>query len=313
MSASELKLSAPLNASAPRASVSLWAACTLSALLGLVLLTAGVLKAFEPFNFVRQIAGFHILPWKSAHLAAAWFFVVAECAVGAALVVGYRMRLSLALAAGLTLLFLGALGYVKLAGIPVEDCGCFGSQVKRSPTEAMIEDGLMLAAAVAALWLARANRPAQWTGRWRVAVVSTFALFGFATPLAFGFPFGGADFQNVVVTGVTVDLKRGEHLVALIDTECTHCQQSVPALNAFADAKDVPKLVALCSNEDWRRNFFVKRYEAKFPLGEISKDDFKRLLADGDTPRILYLRSGKIVASWNVTPPTLDEVRKLRR
>lgn len=77
--------------------------------------------------------------------------------------------------------------------------------------------------------------------------------------------------------------------------------------------KDFPTFVALCSNEEWRRKFFIQRFGAKFELGEISKEDFKRLLADGDTPRIVLLRQGKVIAVWDGTPPSLDEVRRARK
>ncbi|MFQ3638931.1 MAG: hypothetical protein SNJ62_02840, partial [Chloracidobacterium sp.] len=81
---------------------------------------------------------------------------------------------------------------------------------------------------------------------------------------------------------------------------------------AYVGLKDFPTFVALCSNEDWRRKFFVQRFSAKFELGEISKDDFKRLLADGDTPRLVLLRNGKVLATWNIDPPTPEEVRRVR-
>ncbi len=287
----------------------------LAALLGLVWLAAGVIKALEPFDFVRQVASFQLVPGKATQTAIAWGLLVAECALGAALILGYRLRWALVGAGCLTLIFMGALGWVILAGIPVEDCGCFGSQVKRSPKEALLEDSLMLLVTVVSGWLVwkpRPTGPGLRPRRWRGLVVLLCALFGLLTPLAFGFPLGGSDWSQVKVSGTTVNVATGERLVALIDTECSHCQESVPKLNAYVGVKDFPTFVALCSNEEWRRKFFIQRFEAKFELGEISKDDFKRLLADGDTPRIVLLRQGKVLAVWNGTPPSLDEVRRAR-
>jgi hypothetical protein len=287
----------------------------LAAMLGLVWLAAGVIKAFEPFEFVRQVASFQLVPGKAAQTAIAWGLLVVECTLGAALIFGYRLRWSLVVAGCLTLLLMGTLAWVILAGIPVEDCGCFGSQVKRSPKEALLEDGLMLGVTAAAGWLVwnspvspTALQPRHWQG---VAVLAC-ALFGLLTPLAFGFPLGGSDWSRVKVSGTKVNVATGECLVALIDTECTHCQESVPQLNAYVSVKDFPTFVALCSNEEWRRKFFIQRFGAKFELGEISKEDFKRLLADGDTPRIVLLRQGKVIAVWDGTPPSLDEVRRAR-
>lgn len=287
----------------------------LAALLGFIWLAAGIIKALEPFDFVRQVASFRLVPGKAAQTTVAWGLLVAECALGAALVLGYRLRWALVGAGCLTLIFIGALGWVIIAGIPVEDCGCFGSQIKRSPKEALLEDGVMLVVTVVSGWLVwrSPSTAAVFNAhRWRGLVVLVCALFGLLTPLAFGFPLGGSDWSRLKVSGTTVNVATSERLVALIDTECSHCQESVPQLNAYVGVKDFPMFVALCSNEEWRRKFFIQRFAAKFELGEISKDDFKRLLADGDTPRIVLLRQGKVVAVWDGTPPNLDEVRRAR-
>lgn len=306
-------------ATTPRRLYGFYIGWALAALLGVVWLSAGVLKALEPFDFVRQIASFQIVPDGALQTALAWALLVVECALGGALIVGYRLRWALIGAGLLTLIFMGALGWVLAAGIPVEDCGCFGSQVKRSPKEALLEDALMLTVTLTAGWLVWKSTPPRFTSprraagaRWRGVVVALCAAYGLLTPLAFGFPQGASDWSKVKVSGVTVNLTTGDRLVALLDTECSHCQESVPKLNAYVGVRDFPPFVALCSNEEWRRKFFIQRFGAKFELGEISKDDFKRLLADGDTPRVVLLRNGKPVAVWNVNPPTVDEVRRAR-
>ncbi|OYT71607.1 MAG: hypothetical protein CFK52_07640 [Chloracidobacterium sp. CP2_5A] len=299
----------------------LYVGWALAALLGVVWLAAGAIKALEPFDFARQVASFQMVPGGAPQTAVAWGLLVAECALGGALIIGYRLRWALMGAGLLTLLFMAALGWVVAAGIPVEDCGCFGSRFKRSPKEALLEDALMLTVTLIAGWLVwkssapQATQPRQagWlTTPWRAGAVALCAAFGLLTPLALGFPAGGSDWSKVKVSGITVNVMTGERLVALIDTECSHCQESVPKLNAYVGMKDFPIFVALCSNEAWRRKFFVQRFGAKFELGEISKDDFKRLLADGDTPRTVLLRNGKAIAVWNANPPTPDEVRRAR-
>ncbi len=300
----------------------------LAVLLGIVWLSAGVIKALEPFDFVRQIASFHLVPGGALQTALAWSLLVTECALGGALVVGYHLRWALVAASALTGVFMGALGWVLMAGIPVEDCGCFGSQFKRSPKEAFLEDGLMLTVtliAVRLVWRSggtpTGTRGGQACGpdrrepaaSWRSGVVLFCAAFGFLTPLIFGFPLGGSDWSTIRPSGVKVNLATGAHLVALLDTECSHCQESVPQLNAYVGANDLPPFVALCANEAWRRQFFIQRFGAKFELGEIGKADFKRLLADGDTPRVVLLRNGHVVAVWDGHPPTVDEVRRAYR
>ena len=42
---------------------------------------------------------------------------------------------------------------------------------------------------------------------------------------------------------------------------------NVPQYNALATAPDLPKVVAICKNEEWRRMIFTEASKPRFPLG----------------------------------------------
>ncbi len=316
MSSPDLTLDAPL--ATPKNAWEARFGVTLAMLLGGVFLLAGIAKSLDPEAFVKEIAAYKLLPWPGLQTAAALALLTLECALGAALIVGYRLRLALLVGTGLFAVFLGALGWAWATGATA-DCGCFGQWMKRSPKAAFLDDAGLLVTSVVALVLLRARAWSDGTGMWRASATAFFGCLGFCLPLVFGLlgdpaqrnaAKAEAGFQTVKVTGITTDFSRGDHLVALISTDCSHCQESVPTFNGYAAVKDLPGFVALCANEDWKRKFFTQRYGAKFPLGEISQADFDRLIGTGDTPRIFLLRNGKVVKYWEVTPPTPDDIRK---
>lgn len=107
-----------------------------------------------------------------------------------------------------------------------------------------------------------------------------------------------------------VDLRRGYYLVALIDTNCDHCQQSVPAFNRLVDKQgSLPPLVAICPNNTGEVEGFYQYHKPKFPVGRISQSDFNRLLERGETPRIFLLHSGIIIKLWDGNVPTEEELK----
>ena len=109
-----------------------------------------------------------------------------------------------------------------------------------------------------------------------------------------------------------MDVTKGQHLIGLIDTGCTHCRASVPALNQLAAQSNAfAPLLALCSNTPEDVAAFKEQFKAEFPLGRISYQDFARLFERGKPPRILLVQSGAISKIWDGVVPPADEVKAL--
>jgi hypothetical protein len=92
--------------------------------LGILFIQAGALKLFEPEVFAVLIDAFGLVP-QNLLLAVAVCLPALEVAAGVALL--FDIQGSLAVVAGLLVLFSLILGYGLKMGLNV-DCGCFGPQ-----------------------------------------------------------------------------------------------------------------------------------------------------------------------------------------
>lgn len=294
-----------------------WITRLLAGAVGAVLLVAGVLKSTDLEMFIKQIKDYDIISSRTALALTAWGLIVVECVLGVALLIFYRPRVTLLATGALLLLFMGAIGWAWVTGA-TEDCGCFGAWAKRTPAQAMLEDALFLAAVVGA-WFGhrRVETPPTRLKAW---IVGTTCIVGFALPMVFGFPLSaisqskprtvGMKLDNLQVQGLDqYDLRIGEYLVILLDTECSHCQAAVPKLNALTQDAALPPMVALCKNEEWRRVLFANTYKPAFPLGQIGEKEFLKLLAAGETPRLMLVRDQQVLKVWDKDVPPVGEIK----
>ena len=294
----------------------LWMPRVLAAAVGLVLLTAGVLKATDMELFIRQIRDYGIISQRVLLALSAWGIIAVECALGVGLLVFYRPRLVLSSTAMLLLIFLGGTGWAWLTGA-TEECGCYGIWFKYTPAEAVLENFILLSATVAA-WAGRGHLQTSHT-RAKAWAVSAACLIGFALPVAFGFPISGInrppsealqlEFGSLQIQGLDhVDLTHGTYLIILTDTECHHCQEVVPQVNILAETAALHGVIALCTNEESQRMEFAQEFQANFPIGQITEDDFWRLLGHGDIPRFVLVCDGSVRQMWDQEAPDKDMI-----
>jgi hypothetical protein len=286
----------------------------LSGAVGLILLAAALLKAMDMELFVRQMRDYGIINERVILVVSAWGLIVAECGLGLGLLVLYRPRIALPLAASLFLIFAGATSWAWLTGA-TENCGCYGAWLEFTPGQAVLENLILLAATILA-WsgLKHIEIPHSRTKAWAVTVA---CLIGLAMPVAFGLPTSGINPSKVQppqlgpihVHGLgNLDLNQGEYLIVLMGTACFHCREAVPDLNTLCDSPGLPPLVALCTSEEADCLEFVEEFQPIFPIGHISDDLFWDLLADGDMPRIILLDDGQPKRVWDRTVPDEDAV-----
>lgn len=280
---------------------------------GAFLLATGFFKAIGPQQFGQQVAAYKIVENPVLVGVLAYAVILAECGLGAALLVRLRPRIALALTAVLLGVFLFAVGHAWQAG-SLADCGCF-PWATRTPAEAFVEDLLMLAVVAFAFW-SQSGAPARVTGLKIGAVgaalalamgtVAVAGLAGLGAPGRAGEP-GSAAFATMDVQEAGADLRTGEHLVLLMSTECQHCRDAVPAVNLLFNDKRLPPLVAVAHEDRVRRGLFRQDYGAQYPVGQISLADTQSLVKEA-FPRLFLVRDGKIVAVWDGTIPTGDAV-----
>ena len=122
-------------------------------LLGGIFIYAGASKLPDPGGFAALIGAYGLLP-EFLLLPGAVFLLILEVAVGIGLV--FNIRGSLAVMAGLLVLFMAVLGYGIHLGLDL-DCGCFGpgdpeAEAFQGLRSSLFRDLIMLAGIVF-LWL----------------------------------------------------------------------------------------------------------------------------------------------------------------
>lgn len=119
--------------------------------IGGTFVVAGALKSLDVDGFARDIALHGIIgPGPSRLLAR--LLVPFEIAAGAAVIIGYRRRLGLALLIAALGVFAGATAWAWAHG-NTEGCGCFGRFASRTPLSVIVEDLILIGAGGAALVL----------------------------------------------------------------------------------------------------------------------------------------------------------------
>ncbi len=295
----------------------LWLPRLLAGAVGLILLIAGLVKAMDMELFIRQIRDYGIISHYVLLGMSAWGLIALECALGIALLLFYRPKITLPLTSLLWLTFLGATSWAWITGA-TESCGCFGAWVESSPAQAVLENVILLVTTLFAwVFYKESHRPQFRTKAWYVAIAF---LIGMALPIAFGFPISRIsqspwetieiELSKLQIEGVDkVDLSRGRHLIVIMDTDCDHCKEALPELDALAEATDLPSLIAISMNDESARRKFMEEFQPAFPLGQIEEDVFWRLLGLGDVPRTILLKDMRVQRVWDRHVPDRKSIK----
>ena len=291
--------------------------------MGLVFLVAGAAKAWDPVLFYWEavsyweLLGVSIENWASFARPTLVLGPI-ECAVGVALILNWRPALTLPIALGLMILFIGLTGYAWYQEADV-NCGCFGALVERTPGEALVEDIIMLGALLMA-WKWGVSRESAGMARWvGAATVVAVLLMGVRfypevervenSDLA-----GGVRLTGVGLTGSDADLGEGDYLIVLFSPRCSHCKRAVPRLNEWADTAELPDVIGLHSfnQESDALTTFRESMRPRFEIAAISTSDWKRLTWRHGWPRMAFVRDGVVQRVWERTEmPTVKQLLQI--
>jgi hypothetical protein len=121
-----------------------YAASAARVLLGGVFLVSGLHKtAAPPEEFAVVIEAYHLVSAATAafmSITLPW----AEILLGLMLVTGFKARKASAAGGAFFLMFIFAIGSTIVRGVPLENCGCFGSAIHLTPPQALGLDSLLL-------------------------------------------------------------------------------------------------------------------------------------------------------------------------
>jgi hypothetical protein len=284
-----------------------------TAIVGLVFLAAGALKAVDSASFVRQVGRFRLLP-RRLEERAALLFIGFECALGAALLLAVSPWLIPPTA--LLLAGLAALTAWGAASGRLENCGCYGGQLLLTPAQSLALDGvygLLLAVA----WIARPDRPPP-PAAWKlaaVAIVLVAALLAAArsrrTPvLDLALLRIGRAWRRRWLKAEPRDLSRGSHFVVFLSRDCPYCKRWVPLLNVIEVQQDLPSVVGVMSLDGASLDAFLREHVIRFPVAHMPQSLVSLMV--NAYPTAALVEDGRIVSKWVGEMPTayVDRIRE---
>jgi uncharacterized membrane protein YphA (DoxX/SURF4 family) len=102
--------------------------------------------------------------------------------------------------------------------------------------------------------------------------------------------------------GKTMNLEKGEQLVCLFSMTCGHCQEVYKEICEFSSYAKLPQVYLLNFGKEFEQQYFFNQGgTCSFPYFRTEDYTlFKRMLEGESFPRILVIRDGKIVKTWNL-------------
>jgi len=250
-------------------------------------------KAIDPVGFAASIEEYGIIRGALPTRLLAAALIAAEAALGACLLLGVWYRRALAAATLMLLIFGIVIGWAWASG-QQHGCGCFGSLVERTPSQALAEDGGFLILAV----LGFAWRPAAATapGTWRARATLGAALAGAVAPaMATRFLPPLAEGKSLKALGIEAYLPWDPPPQALYGF-LEPLQQGPEAAALEALARDGVQVVALSSAELEQIEAFRWKAGPSYQIVTVPRSIVRRLSGDG--PGAFLIRDGSVQAVW---------------
>ena len=276
--------------------------------LGAVFLFAGGLKAYGPWDFIASLSGYGVPGWMRPPTA----FVIpaVEILIGVFLVVGWHLR-KIGAGAGLMMIaFMAAIANGWLSGT-LEECGCFGPFLERSPAQALLLDVVFLSLA-GWVWKGSSVTPLRLSGLQQGVGLGAVALAVATTAAAYNAPSPSLDAGNPVAGSLddpSIVLNEGERLLYLFHPECPHCQAMTPRVVEYVDEASLPPLIGITWEESvpMIRNY-LGNYDLAIPVRQIPGQSLMRITGEGSVPQLVYVRNGEVVRSWLGELPSVQEL-----
>ncbi len=290
-----------------------WARFLGCVFLGVVFLVAGATKAVDPGRFYVTLPDYGITGLASTVIALT--VPAIEIGLGIALVLRWRIRRASALAA----LFMG--GFVAIIAWgwwrgTLEECGCFGAMLERSPGEAIAIDTALF---VLALTIWRGSHGEQDTGdgpfRWRRVV--PFAAAGITLAATLWLFFAVATGVGATITAAphpdmtSVDLFVGDHLLYLFHPDCPQCAKMSPRVARYRGEATLPPVVGFTTLTTRETvDAYREKHELDVPVEILSRTSLARITGDGSVPQLVHVRNGRILHTWVIELPEPEELRE---
>lgn len=295
----------------------------ISSFLGLFFLFSALAKALDMAAFFEQVAAYRIVQKAWLIRMAAFFALIAEGLLGAALLLRLWKGLpllSLGLLAGFSLLLL--YGHF---GASVEDCGCFGKFLPMTPLQSLVKNILLCFPALA-LEILRLRQPHFFAYAPQKLALASGAVLGLALmgagtafspqpvhpqlPPATKGPYSHYEISREGKPPLR--LERGLYLVALMSDSCAECAALLPELNRLHKRENLPPVVGLMLGETASLERFRRENPIAFPHRLIPPLEFFERL-QGETPGLVLIRDGQVLQYWEGRVPEGEELQAFQK
>lgn len=282
-----------------------------SIIVGVIFLTAGLLKAPHPEAFSDQILRILALaPDSFVGPVLSRLTIAGEVLLGSLLLFRCWPRISFGFAIVASLLFAATI--LRASAIGERDCGCFGEQLQRSPEMALLEDGGLFALAVLGLLTTarQANRTRSSRKLGFILLATGFTVFSLVIPLIRGHEPGSSLFTEGRYVGLIHDtstregsgnselnLREGEQLVILLSRmEDTRDETIFLGLTDLAEDPSAPPVLILIPGREAKQPVFIPT-DPPLPVYSLPAKLWRGL--SGKLPRTLFLFDGTISRTWD--------------
>jgi uncharacterized membrane protein YphA (DoxX/SURF4 family) len=285
-------------------------------LMGAFLIVTAASKLANMPRFAAQVTSYELLPEEWAP-GVAYLVACAELLVGVTLVMGVFPRLALAASIALLGVFVIAVGWGWLRGC-LEECGCFGELLDRTPAQAMAEDLALIALLVASYRYHPPVDPKRVAGRRRVCGVLAVLI---VAAMANGWSYvpSRAEVLDAQVAGLPgrrldsipgyggkpIAIPSSPTIVVFISTRCRHCIHSLPQLDDLYSQRGNIGFMVVAVNKRPEIPEFRRRFRVRFPILAAPYPQLTHLVHG--VPEVLLVHNHRIVDAWPL-PPGIGEV-----
>ena len=285
--------------------------------LGTVFLYAGTVKLGDPWTFLGSLPAYGVP--SGLRLPITLIMPTIEVVLGIMLLIGWRTRIVAAAVAGVLVVFAGAIAYGWAMGT-LQECGCFGPGLKRTPPQALAMDAVFFA--LAALGITWAPIDTAPFSRLRIGTVATIAVAGLAVVGGKLWADPGTLEERILAAEPQVgtaapsleslDLRNRDVFLYLFHPDCPYCVENGPQMARIASDPALPEVIGITHSVDpGEVNYYLQHAGADIKAYEFSMPSFVQITGDGGVPQFVYLKRGRVERVWKGNLPGTIELKRL--
>lgn len=299
----------------------------LRSLLGGFFIFSGLVKLYpiEPFELIFVDAG--ISSWKLAPFLSRTI-IAAEIFLGLLLVFNIHLK-KFTLKAAFLLLFIFTVYVIYLLISEGNDasCGCLGSMLELTPVESLIKNTVLFG--LLFLLIKKGQQFQSFpkvSNFWRVRLVLPLILLASCSipfilnPVQLAKPNNPSDKElpfpinldgipHPVIGNQSIDLSKGEKILAFMLINCPHCKNAAYKL-AIADKKyDLPEIFFIFQGNEEGIADFMTKSKSNFTYVLFNDNRFFKITG-GVFPTILYMKNSYVHKYWTGKTLTYGEMEK---